>query len=165
MGVKRDNFQNYTIKIPSWECGIYFSISMNSQKVGCVWCKMVAFNGLPSKLSHGKDLQQTKGWNICVAVQQHPIFFCVCVFCVAFVKFCCQDPGDPGTKLATGTRSLCSTDGAIAALLMDGRVQVWGDAMNGGNFEEVPGSGWWARVKKQMECLGKMSQICEETLT
>lgn len=71
-----------------------------------------------------------------------PFFFCVCVFCVAFVKFCCQDPGDPGTKLATGTRSLCSTDGAIAALLMDGRVQVWGDAMNGGNFEEVPGSGW-----------------------
>jgi len=49
-----------------------------------------------------------------------------------------SDPGDPGTKLATGCcRSLCSTDGAIAALLMDGRVQVWGDAMNGGNLEEV----------------------------
>ena len=61
------------------------------------------------------------------------------------MKFCCQDPGDPGTshlKLATGTRSLCSTDGATAALLMDGRVQVWGDAMNGGNLEEVPHCGW-----------------------
>jgi len=80
-GVKRDSFQNYTIKIPSWECGIYFSISMNSQKVGCVWCKMVGFNGLPSKFSRGKDLQQTKGWNICVAVQQHPHFFCVCFLC------------------------------------------------------------------------------------
>lgn len=51
-----------------------------------------------------------------------------------------SDPGAAGTshlKLAMGTRSLCSTDGAIAALLMDGRVQVWGDAMNGGNVEEV----------------------------
>ena len=60
---------------------------------------------------------------------------------LSWKKLGCQDPGAPGVTSATGTRSLCSTDGAIAALLLDGRVQVWGDAMKGGNLEEVPHCG------------------------
>lgn len=104
---------------------------------------MVAFNGLPSKFSSGKNSNKQRGEIYAWQSNNTPFFFGKC-FLSRFREIgSCQDPGDPGTKLATGCcRSLCSTDGAIAALLMDGRVQVWGDAMNGGNLEEVPGSAW-----------------------
>ena len=79
--------------------------------------------------------------------------------------FGCQDPGAPGVTSATGTRSLCSTDGAIAALLLDGRVQVWGNAMNGGNLEEVPHCGGFEAVLGfvQMEVLWRCHRFSSDT--
>ena len=93
----------------------------------------------------------------------HQFFCCWCFLTYNSWNCRCQDPGDPGTKLATGTRSLCSTDSAIAALFLDGGVQVWGDAMNGGNLEEVPSVGGKPGLK-QMECWGRCRRFVQ-TLT